>query len=99
MVKTKQKPTRGAARPVPSIAELIAAVAKKKTFHRMPLSVFKRIPEAAQFGDVAVHIQDQVEDPPFKPDLAFLGRLPQQAQVIYWLWRFICEADSVSIET
>ena len=101
MVKTKQKPAnrRAPAKPVWSIAELIAAVARKKTFQRMSLSIFKRIPEAAQFGDVAVHIQDQVEDPPFKPDLAFLGGLPQQAQVVYWLWRFICEADGLGIET
>lgn len=47
---------------------------------------------------VAQHIRGIVESPPFILNLSKLRSIPPEAQVVYWIWIFLCEAGGSGLE-
>src|SRR5215217_661102 len=67
-------------------------------FKKLPRSVLRENDGHALFDRVANHIRDQVERPAFTVNLKRLQTVPAEAQTIYWLWLFQCEAGGGGIE-
>src|SRR6185437_4026044 len=67
-------------------------------YRKMPLSLFRTFKERQQFPKVAEHICEQAEDSQRAPKLESVERMPPAVQTIFWLWRFICEAEGGGME-
>ncbi len=50
------------------------------------------------FEIVATKVAEQVEEPKYDINLAYIAAVPREAQAVYWLWRFICEVSLNGIE-
>jgi hypothetical protein len=70
----------------------------QKTFHKLPRSLLTTTGVHRLFELVAKAIAIQVEDAPFRENLGRLAETPVEAQTIYWLWRFQCEAGGDGFE-
>jgi hypothetical protein len=69
---------------------------------------FRKLPKAARqkakspqqvFQVVAKNIGEQVKNPDGRADAERIEQAPFPAQVVYWLWRFQCEAAGSGIGT
>jgi hypothetical protein len=67
-------------------------------FTRLPSSLLELGPSQSLFEHVANAIRQQVEHPLFTIDVARVGAVPPEAQTVYWLWLFKCEARCNGIE-
>jgi hypothetical protein len=71
---------------------------KSKAFRKLPQAAFRGARGQRLFELVWRHVAAQVEDAPYQVDERLLEAVPTEAQTIYWLWRFQCEAGSGGIE-
>lgn len=61
-------------------------------FQKIQRSLLEAKHNQRLFGDVAELIAKQVELKPDGLDPNHLRQIPNEAQTVYWLWRFECEA-------
>jgi hypothetical protein len=69
-----------------------------KRFAKLPRSVLRENDGHRLFELVATHIREQVERPAFTVNLKRLQSASAEAQTIYWLWLFQCEAGGGGID-
>lgn len=69
-----------------------------KAFQKLPRSVLREKEGHRLFELVATHIREQAERPDFTVNLDRLRLAPAEAQTVYWLWLFQCEAGGGGIE-
>ncbi|HSZ59784.1 MAG TPA: hypothetical protein VK797_29340 [Tepidisphaeraceae bacterium] len=62
-------------------------------FRKLPYSVLENKRPHRIFELVATHVGEQVENRRSEPVQSRLERIPMEFQVVYWLWRFCCEAS------
>jgi hypothetical protein len=67
-------------------------------FKKLPKAVLQTSRNQRLFESVAKGIAAQIEDKPFVVNSAHLLRIPDEAQSIYWLWRFQSETGSGGFE-
>ena len=67
-------------------------------FKKLSISLLELGPRRSLFEHVANAIRTQLERPPFTINLERVVASPPEAQTIYWLWLFKCEARCNGIE-
>jgi hypothetical protein len=67
-------------------------------FRKLPRSLIQRKKQDRLFQLAAEDIRKQVEDPPWIPNADRAAAIPPEAQTVYWLWLFVCEARGNGIE-
>jgi hypothetical protein len=67
-------------------------------FQKAPLSLLNNPRPHRIVSLVAKHIADQAEDPQLGMNPDRIATMPQEAQVVYWLWVFQCEAGVCGID-
>ena len=67
-------------------------------FRKLPRSLLQPEKQDRLFELGAKFIRAQVEDPMWYPNAERAAAIPQEAQTVYWLWLFVCEASLNGIE-
>jgi len=67
-------------------------------FRKLPRSLLQPEKQDRLFELAAEGIREQVEDPPWVPNADRAAAIPPEAQTVYWLWLFVCEASGNGIE-
>jgi hypothetical protein len=68
------------------------------SFQKLPNQLLSKEDKHRLFELVATNIREQVEQPLYQRNLDRLAAVPREAQAIYWLWLFQCEASLNGIE-
>jgi hypothetical protein len=68
------------------------------SFQKLPKQLLATDDKHRLFELVATEIREQVEQPLYQKNLERLAAVPREAQGIYWLWLFQCEASLNGIE-
>jgi hypothetical protein len=71
---------------------------RSKHFRKLPRSILALQSQQGQFHAAAEAIAAQVENRRCEVVAARIERVPVEAQVIYWLWRFACEAGVCGLD-
>jgi hypothetical protein len=61
-------------------------------FHKLSKAKLKTIGPKQLFDSLIEHIQKQIDHPSDSFDADRLQQMPVEVQIVYWIWRFECEA-------